>query len=285
MTAKTRFSFSGHETFQCRHLWLKKGYDYVKKGNSFSDASSVVELGVGKNMVRAIRHWMKAFDMLEDGDQLTRFADWLFGENGKDPYLEDDATLWLLHFNLVKKGYATAYGLIFNELRKQRIEFDKNSFIRFVQGKVEREISPNTLSGDFEVFVKLYVGTENSKDKEDIVSGILPDLRIVQLVRRGKNPIYHIDNSEKPELPKEVVLFALLTDTDIGKSVSLETLEKNYNSPGSIFALNRAGLVQKIEDLCTDYDFLTYKDDAGTRELQFKSKPDAYNILSRYYDN
>lgn len=27
--------FSGHDTFQCRHLWLKKGYDYIKAGKSF----------------------------------------------------------------------------------------------------------------------------------------------------------------------------------------------------------------------------------------------------------
>jgi len=31
MLATTRPVFSGHETFQCRHLWLKKGYESPKK--------------------------------------------------------------------------------------------------------------------------------------------------------------------------------------------------------------------------------------------------------------
>ncbi|RYG02779.1 MAG: DUF4007 family protein, partial [Chitinophagaceae bacterium] len=24
----TKYTFSGHETFHCRHLWLKKGYEF-----------------------------------------------------------------------------------------------------------------------------------------------------------------------------------------------------------------------------------------------------------------
>ena len=49
-----KFTFSGHETFHCRQLWLKKGYDFVKNGNKFTDNESVVLLGVGKNMVSAL---------------------------------------------------------------------------------------------------------------------------------------------------------------------------------------------------------------------------------------
>lgn len=59
-----RFSFSGHESFQCRSLWLKKGYDFINSGKSFNDEDAVVILGVGKNMVASIRYWMKAFDLL-----------------------------------------------------------------------------------------------------------------------------------------------------------------------------------------------------------------------------
>lgn len=32
-----KYTFSGHESFQCRHLWLKKGYDFIKQGKSFND--------------------------------------------------------------------------------------------------------------------------------------------------------------------------------------------------------------------------------------------------------
>lgn len=291
MSKVLRPVLSGHETFQCRHLWLKKGYDFVKKGRTFSSEDAVVELGVGKNMVTSIRYWMRAFDLLEVNEQsANEFADYLLGKEGKDPYLEDDGSLWLLHHRLIKKEYAISYCLIFNELRKERIEFSKDSFAKFMKLKAESGLNfvfnRNTIDSDFEVFVKLYLGTDpKGKDKEEIVSGIFPELNLVRKIERARSPtLYHIETNEKEQLSNEVLLFAMLDDPNIGMSVSLDTLERGYNSIGSIFAINRSGLVRKIEALCMKYPFLVYKDDAGIRELQFRSKPDPYKILDLYYD-
>jgi hypothetical protein len=60
-----KLTFSGHDTFHCRHLWLKKGYDFIKAGNKFTNEDAVVLLGVGKNMVSSIYFWMKDFGMLD----------------------------------------------------------------------------------------------------------------------------------------------------------------------------------------------------------------------------
>src|SRR5436190_358163 len=95
--SKPKFTFSGHDSFQCRQFWLKKGFDYVRKGKSFNDEDAVVELGVGKNMVTSIRFWMRAFNLISNDDILTEFAIKLFSDEGYDPYLEDEASLWLLH--------------------------------------------------------------------------------------------------------------------------------------------------------------------------------------------
>src|SRR5690242_13526584 len=94
-------SFSGHETFPFRFPWLKKGFDAVQKDRSvFSRDDAITTLGVGKNMVRSIRHWCLAAGILEetkDGLATTPLANLLFADDGLDPYLEDPATLWLLH--------------------------------------------------------------------------------------------------------------------------------------------------------------------------------------------
>jgi hypothetical protein len=288
MSILARPIFSGHDTFQCRHLWLKKGYDYIHAGKSFSAEDAVVELGVGKNMVTSIRYWMRAFGLSEINETLTTFADTLFSdENGYDPYLEDDASLWLLHYHLVRKGYATSYNLIFNELRKEKVEFSKEAFTRFMRTKSETDMpftfNSNTIESDFDVFVKLYVGTETSKEKEEIVSGIFPELNLVRVIPREKQASYHIETNEKVNIPEEVILYAILTDPDIGLSVSLDSLEKGYNSVGAIFGINRTGLVDKIERLCSKYPSIVYKDDAGVRELQFKEKLDWKDVLNDYY--
>ncbi|WP_309613716.1 DUF4007 family protein [Flavobacterium sp.] len=118
-----KLTFSGHDTFHCRHLWLKKGYDFIKKGRKFTDEDAVVELGVGKNMVSSISFWMRAFGIIDKDGILTDFADYILDDNGKDPYIEDEATLWLLHYQLITQNIASTYSLIFNEFRREKIEF------------------------------------------------------------------------------------------------------------------------------------------------------------------
>ena len=66
--------FSGHETFPCRSYWLKKGYDFIADDKKFTSSDSVVNLGVGKNMVTSIQYWLRAFDVVDDEDNLTDLA-------------------------------------------------------------------------------------------------------------------------------------------------------------------------------------------------------------------
>ena len=56
--AVVQHSFSGHETFPFRYPWLKKGFDAVGEDpHVFLRDDAITTLGVGKNMVRSIRHW------------------------------------------------------------------------------------------------------------------------------------------------------------------------------------------------------------------------------------
>jgi hypothetical protein len=80
--------FANHETFHPRFGWLKKGFDAAKNNaDIFSQDDAPVRLGVGKNMVRAIRYWCSAFKLLDKNNAPTRFGEKLLGENGWDCYL------------------------------------------------------------------------------------------------------------------------------------------------------------------------------------------------------
>jgi len=285
-----KYTFSGHESFQCRHLWLKKGYDYINDGKSFNDEDAVVSLGVGKNMVSSIRFWMKAFGLLTSEDILTDFAHKLLSNDGYDPYLEDEASLWLLHFHLVTKEFASTYSIIFNELRREKIEFTKDSYVAFVKRKSELEKSftsnPKTLQEDFSVLSKMYLRSDShTKDKEDSFSGLLTELNLVKSYSKGRDEFFMIENDERPEIPDEVILYALLNNTNFDLSISLASIEQDYNSIGSVFALNRPGILSKIDSLASRYSYIIYRDQAGVKELQFKKKPKAESILDKYYAN
>ncbi|MCF2503761.1 DUF4007 family protein [Dyadobacter sp. CY107] len=289
-----RFSFSGHDSFQCRLLWLKKGYDFLETGHNFSESAAGITLGVGNNMVRSIRFWMRAFGVTDEQDLLTDFAHLMFGagEKGLDPFLEDEATLWILHYRLVSIGYASTYSLIFNEFRKTKIEFTKNDYVHFVRRKLEdrsTSISDNSINEDFVVFVKLYLSTEN-KDFDDSFSGILTELNLLDFFVKQKEDakkesenVYYIAPAERTEIPDIAILYALLESDSFQDSVSLSQLEVDENSPGSIFAMTKSGLTQKIRSITQRYPFIVFSEYAGIRELQFKEKPQSDEILKQYY--
>ena len=294
----TKLTFSGHETFHCRHLWLKKGYEFVKKGNKFSNEDAVLELGVGKNMVSGINFWMRAFGIIDKDGILTEFAKYILDDTGKDPYLEDEATLWLLHYQLVTQNIASTYSLIFNELRRERIEFTKDNFIAFVLRKAEElnisQINKNTVATDFEVLTKMYIRTDaQSKDKEDTFSGLLTELNIIQEEKRKVDEkvtvFYSVPTDEKSLIPDEVLLFGILDKDEFDKSISLYSIEQGKDQIGSVFAIGRTGLVNKIESITTNPKLkkfgIVFNDNAGIKELQFQKKPNKFEILNNYYGN
>lgn len=287
-TEITKYTFSGHDSFQCRQLWLKKGYDYVQEGKNFNNEDAVVQLGVGKNMVSSIRFWLKVFNVIDNKDIPTEFGKRLFDDdNGYDPFLEDEASLWLLHYQLVKNGFASIYSIIFNEFRKEKLFFNKETFVNYMkrigESNPDLNFNENTVAKDFIVFANLYKNDPESKDVEDSFSGILSEIELLKTTGKGKEERFYIENSERDNLPESVVFYSILDNPNYGNSISLNSLEFDINSPGSIFALNRSGLMNKISDIVDDFKDITFTDQAGIKELQFKNKADAYTILDTYY--
>ena len=287
-TEITKYTFSGHDSFQCRQLWLKKGYDYVQEGKNFNDEDAVVQLGVGKNMVSSIRFWLKAFNIIDNKDIPTEFGKRLFDdENGYDPFLEDEASLWLLHYQLVKNSFASIYSIIFNEFRKEKLFFNKEIYVNYVkrigESNPDLNFNENTVAKDFIVFANLYKNNPESKDVEDSFSGILSEIELLKTTGKGKEEQFYIENSERDNLPEAIVLFTILDNSNYGNSISLNSLEFDLNSPGSIFALNRSGLMNKISEIVSEFKDITFTDQAGIKELQFKKKSVAFTILDTYY--
>ena len=284
----TKYTFSGHDSFQCRQLWLKKGYDYVIENGNFNDDDAVVRLGVGKNMVSSIRFWLKAFNIVDHKDFPTEFGKSLFDdETGYDPFLEDEASLWLLHYQLVKTGFASIYSIIFNEFRKEKLFFNKETFVNYLKRIGESiddfNFNENTVAKDFNVFTNLYKNDSESKNIEDSFTGILSELELLNTTGKGKDEQFYIENNERDNLSEFIVLYTILDNSGYGNSISLNSLEFNIDSPGSIFALNRIGLMNKISEIVGEFEDITFTDQAGIKELQFKKKVEAFTVLDKYY--
>ncbi len=296
-----KYIFSGHESFQCRTLWLKKGYDFVAKNGLFNQEDAVVALGVGKNMVAAIRFWMKAFNITTVKDEITVFGRALLDDGGWDPFLEDDASLWLLHYQLIKNNFASTYNIVFNEFRREKVEFTRDTYVAYIKKRAEFDeninFTQNTVEADFDVFKKMYLSSsDDSKNSEDSFSGLLCDLKLVKFYKKEKADwngkketttrydCFYIENVERPELPTSLFLYSIADNSAFGNSISLTSLENDINSPGSVFALNRNGILDKISELTEAHEDINYYDQAGIKELQFNQKPNPLTVLKQYYE-
>lgn len=289
----TKLSFSGHESFICKQFWLKKVYDFSKSSAKFSEDVAVVDLGVGKNMVASLRFWGKAFGVLEENDHSTPIADFIFDDEGQDPYLEDIGTIWLLHYLLVKTDKASVYSLVFNEFRKERVEFTKEQLHSFLKRKCEEsgtnQYNSNTINSDISVFFRNYLKpTKDEKSEiEDDFTGVLLDLDLLkhtkQRTESGLISFYKIEGQERFDLPYQIVLYCILDNYPNQQTLTFRELLTGINSPGVVFALNAEGLYNKLIQITDNYKQVNYSETAGNQILQFKSRLKPENVLNDYY--
>lgn len=285
-----KFSFSGHETFACKTYWLKKGLDYIRRSeNQFNDETAVVDLGVGKNMVASIKFWLRAFGLVDEREVPTDFAEFLFGDEGQDVFLEDTLTAWLLHYQLIKQKRASIYSLVFDHFRRERQDFTKAHLKRFLLRKIEENkesFSENTLDSDIKTFLNNYLST-NPNDIEEGYSNLLQELNLLfhytQVDDHGhKVDWYRFDASPKLDLSIEAMLFILLDNSDYGESVSLPALANDEASLGSTFLLTEMALKDKLNGIPKGYGVFT--ETAGNPVLQLREGIDKWEILRNYYE-
>jgi hypothetical protein len=298
-----RLRFSGHDTFVIRSFWPKKGYDFVKKGGKFSSEDAVVDLGVGKNMVSSIQFWMKALGLMDDKNDLTPFAHFLFDDDkGFDPFLEDIGSIWLLHYFLVKTEYSSIYSLIFNELRKERSVFNKNQLSAFIKRKYaetgDNSLNQNTIDKDINVFTRLYKKIDFqslTKDFEDEVSSLMVELELISTsieeeIKEGTNKRekiewYYLHGENRTTLPPAILLFIILDNFGNPENIGLKRLEIEPNSPGMAFLLSKDALYKQLNDLENLYPEIIVSETAGNTVLVFSEKLDQWEILRNYYAN
>jgi hypothetical protein len=280
-----KYTFSGHESFPCKSLWLKKGYDYVVEGNDFNSPEAVIGLGVGKNMVASIRFWLKAFG-ISDNDVLTYLGNYLFDESkGKDKYLEDIATLWLLHFNLVFSEEATIYKMFFCGVQKERTRFEREQVLTYVKLRMAEAgkmtlFNANTVKKDVGVLLQNYCLPRKPQSNEDF-SSLLIDLDLIRQNSEGKGYYFNVDG--KRQVTKEIFLYGLLKlrEQEGDNSIPFNTIQERV---GLVFCMQDFETIKMLKQIASEYSqYIAYSDVAGIKQIQFIKDLDVKQVLDNYY--
>ena len=293
-------SFSGHQTFPFRYTWLKKGVDAVVENPTvFSSENASVTLGVGKNMVASIRHWCSVAGLIKiDTHQRGRFVPTDLGKiifddkKGFDPYLEDPATLWLIHWQIATDiNQATTWYWAFNVLRKN--QFVPTTFIeelyKWAQQQKEsmRPVSDNTLQRDVNCFIRTYCQSRHTAAVvEESFDCPFVELNLIAELPEGNG--YEFQRGEKETLPVEIFTATLIAFWDVRffQRDALPFSELMYAplSPGRIFRLDEDTMTAYLENLAQlTNEALQYDETEGLKQVYRRNDLNPMKLLERYY--
>ena len=250
---------SGHETFPLRYGWLKKAYDAVGDARGadgsrsvFADDGAIAQFGVGKNMVRSMRHWAMAAGVVSgDGRATTEFGRYLFADDGLDPYMEDPATAWLVHWRIAGNAAYTTWFWGFSHCPVGTFDRDTlvQGLVKFARDRGWARAAVSTIRNDVLCFVRTYVPRTPSRraSYEDALESPLTELGLIG--QMGRRDGFRFARGRKPTLGPGVVAYAITTFWNAystSQTLSFEALAHEPGSPGRVFLLDENTLADRL---------------------------------------
>lgn len=301
-----RPTFGGHEKFVFRQGWLTKGIEAVRVDPLvFTREEALVTLGVGKNMVRSIRHWCLATGMIEEATgsglarplRVTQLGGSVFGENGWDPFLEDMGTLWLIHWLLVTNhSRGLVWGLTYSVYLAE--EFSKRDLIKFISRQFERlevRTTEGTIEREVDCCLLTYVPSQTNQlsNLEETLNCPLNELGLIRFT--PEESIYRFNVGPKPTLSAFVFGYSLLTFLSHyiqnRRTIAIEECIYPIGSPGQVFKLDENSVVEYLELLETKMEgHLRIHETAGLRQIYLDDNDgttlsaNAMELLKTHYE-
>ncbi len=287
--------FRAHDTFFIRKGWLNKGMRNVNNDPVVfmgTNGNPMDILGIGANMVKALRYWLQAVNLTSEPNSgkreqsFTEFGRVVF-EN--DPYIEEMGTLWLLHYQLAKnKDEATAWYYFFNEFKPS--EFTKEDFVKQLSNYIRingEEVSERSLEDDYNCIINTYVPRiKSSPEKVQPESNIdcpLGELGLIDISNK-KEKIYKKSVPKKDTIHPLILLAVILDQANGETSIKISSIQNDPCNAGKIFNLDiiaLTALLYKLELL----GYIKVVRTAGLDVIRIEKPMSFLECLQEYYDS
>jgi len=292
----SKVAFGRHETFGLRYGWLPKGFQaFLENPDIFKADNATVRLGVGKNMVSSIRYWLQASRMIErtnDGLFATKLGVELLSEDGWDPYLEDEATIWLIHWLIATNAeMATATYWFFNRFHKPEFTTVEvtSALLDFAREKITAKTSDTTVKNDIALVLRMYVQS-NGNTRTPLEEALDSPLSLLHLASRlTGNKMYQSKSDTHERLPLGILGFAVseLFKIRNDNMIPLEEImysRDGFPALGSVFRLTENALITKLEKLVNYIPGLfELRETAGIHQLYKLEDVHPNQYLKKHY--
>lgn len=248
------FRFGGHQSFALRTAWLPKAAQAIREGDDvFTDPlRGVVRLGLGKNMVESLRAWVEAYGIAtrSAGEwALTELGEALLGAGGYDRFLEDEQTLWLLHWNIatLRDNPFFAWELLINRWSERFFTTSEvmTAFSREAD-RTGRPLSSVSARQHFDVWLHTYLRGRNGRGEEGIDSplsslGLVSRAGDRETAHGRREPVFAFDLDPKPTISDALFDYCLHDwwgqSFEHEETVSLSSITFDTSAPGRVFRM------------------------------------------------
>lgn len=289
--------FRAHDTFFIRKGWLSKGMKYVQsKPDVFiaKDENPMDVLGIGANMVKALRYWLQAVGLTTEPNKGKRTQSFTpFGQSvyEHDRYIEEMGTLYLLHYKLSSnKEEATAWYYFFNEFNMS--EFTRDDFVSFLQQRIRMEeeasdVAIRSLNDDFTCIINTYLPryktSPNRVAPESNIDCPFGELGLIDILSREKKT-YRKAIPSVNTIDPWVALAVIVDCKGSAKEISLNellTAPRNIGKTFNLDAITMLDILYKIEKLGMIKIIRT----AGLDIIRILKEVSFQDCVNSYYEN
>ena len=282
-----KIRLQGHEKFALRDGWITKGLNMLSETEActvFSSENAPDKFGIGSNMVKSLRFWMKAFGLTEDVKGGVCLSDLGSIIKKHDLYIEDVFTLWILHSNIIKNNEtATSWYIFFNKF--DALEFEKEDAFQVMKHELskinvdEKSISDRSLNADVDVLLGMYSKSKEVVDPEDKSSSPFAQLGLIKHVDSKK---YLRTNPDKRLINEYLVLYELEERFEKADSLSIATLMEGENSLAAIYHISSID-VNRYLDKLQDEEYILINRTAGLDVIYKVKDISKIEVLEKYY--
>lgn len=282
-TKKVKIRLQGHEKFALREGWINKALMILPTNSDAFIRKDTTDLfGIGSNMVKSLRYWMRAFG-------LTNISGTELSEMGKliakfDPYLEKTFSLWIMHSYISKNiENATTWFMFFNrcdvdDMEKKEIE---SILLREVKKYAAgTAFSEKSLSNDVDVLLNMYSQNKEKDDPED--KSVSPFAQLSLLKKMDGRYIKNHPN--KTQFPDEVVLYELALRMEGKKGISIEKIVFDECGLNKIFNMT-AVMANDYFDRLDAAGYIRVDRTAGIDMIYPAKVLDPLIVIGDYYKN
>lgn len=281
-----RIRLRRHESFPLREGWIEKGIQSISTNGAltFSKDNGVKLLGIGANMVKSLKYWMIASNIIDESLKvnLTEFGEALLKN---DPYMEKNISWWLLHYFLVSSfEQSPVLYYIYNKYNGNHIDKDnlKQEICEYFERK-EYEYNPKLVNEDVNMYLRLYFNDNKSLNPEDNLSSPLAKLNLLD--KNINNDGYIKKSANLDNLNYLVVYYALQNLYQDNFEITEAYIKEG--SPCKIFNLDKGVFNQFIVQL-KNAKLITVNKTAGLNSVYLNKHltiQDIYNLCEEVDEN